>query len=34
LFEEIDIVGAGVVVLVEDVVADLLDVGEEVLDPV
>jgi hypothetical protein len=32
LFEEIDIVGAGVVVLVEDVVADLLDVGEEVLD--
>jgi hypothetical protein len=34
LFEEIDIVGAGVVVLAEDVVADLLDVGEEVLDPV
>jgi hypothetical protein len=34
LFEEIDIVGAGVVVLVEDVVADLLDVGGEVLDPV
>jgi hypothetical protein len=34
LFEELDIVGAGVAVLVEDVVADMLGVEEEVLDPV
>jgi hypothetical protein len=32
LFEELDIVGAGVAVLVEDVVADLLGVEEEVSD--
>jgi hypothetical protein len=32
LFEELDIVGAGVAVLVEDVVADLLGVEEEVPD--
>jgi hypothetical protein len=34
LFEELDIVGAGVAVLVENVVADLLGVEEEVPDPV
>jgi hypothetical protein len=34
LFEELDIIGAGVAVLVEDVVADLLNIEEEILDPV
>jgi hypothetical protein len=34
LFKELDIVRAGVAVLVEDVVADLLGVEEEVSDPV
>jgi hypothetical protein len=34
LFEELDIIGAGVAVLVEDVVVDLLGVEEEVPDPV
>jgi hypothetical protein len=33
LFEELDIVRAGIAILVKDVVADLLDVEEEVLDP-
>jgi hypothetical protein len=34
LFEELDIVGADVAVLVEDVMADLLVIEEEVPDPV
>jgi hypothetical protein len=34
LFEELDIIGAGVAVLVEDMVADLLGIEEEVTDPV
>jgi hypothetical protein len=33
LFEELDIVRAGIAILVKDVVADLLGVEEEVLDP-
>jgi hypothetical protein len=33
LFEELIIVGAGVAILVKDVVTDLLGVEEEVLDP-
>jgi hypothetical protein len=34
LFEELDIVGADVAVLVEDVMTDLLVIEEEVPDPV
>jgi hypothetical protein len=34
LFDELDIDEAGVVVLVDDVVADLLTVGEKAPDPV
>jgi hypothetical protein len=34
LFEELDIVRAGIAVLVEDVVANLLSVEVEVPDPV
>jgi hypothetical protein len=34
LFEELDIVGAGVAILIEDMVADPLGVEVEVLNPV